>query len=1007
MKMQKTFFVILLVALLSTFMIAQSSSAKITGKVVTADGTAIPGVMITATSPKMVGKAIAISDENGIYRLMNLRPGTYNLKYELEGFATMINSKVSLSLEQTLRIPVTMELKRLEETIEVKGQAPLIDVKSASQGMNLSRETFDSLPKGRDFTSLVTAIPGVSDEPMLSGISVDGASGAENQFYIDGVNVTNLRDGEQAQSAAFDFIEEVQIKASGYMAEFGGSLGGVVSAITRSGGNQFHGDVVGYYSGNALRGSERTKLELDRDDTSRLKYYTRDELWGDQRTDVQLEGGFNFGGYLLKDKVWFYGSFMPKFWKDTNNVTYPDSGNTIMHTTKRTWMNYMVKLSTQILSNVRFSGTLLNNFNKRRGARLTFLGDYEDWGPLGNEDRDYDGEGFDFPNYSASGNLDITLGNNSMLNIKVGMFFMDTTNPQAPIPSVPLYMFFTGGQQGYADTSNSVFPEIPDQYRQNAGFMSYSYTGARQLVMNIAEHKTAGIDYTLYFNLAGEHSLKAGFQFVRQGEEVNRAYQQPKVYLGWDLNCMIDGAVLGRGTYGYYAVRGNDATGPHGDEYKAYSNRMSFYVQDSWTLAEKLTLNFGLRAESEYIPSYSNDPLYADAKPVDFDFSDKLAPRVGFVYDAKGDSSLKVFGSYGLFFDVMKLGMAPGTYGGFKWKSAYYTLDTYEYTTIGVNGNYPGEYLGIYDFRPVSFETTDANLKPMSQQSISFGIENKMSEDISVGLRVVQKHLRYAIEDVGVMTDHGEEYYTANPGYGWSLTEASGGKFDNSYPDTPKAKREYWGVTLNLDKRFSNNWMGGASYTWSRLTGNYSGLATSDEPGRNSPNTARFFDTWYLAFNKYLDPINGPLATDRTHQFKAYGSYIFPFGLTIGSVINGMSGTPVSEEWVMSADGYLPEGRANLGRTPFLFNMDVYAEYNLKLGKANLQFSVNVTNVLNLNTAQRVFQIRNQGQLAITGTDIISGNVNYPSDATPDPRYMQEFNFKAPLSARIGLKLSF
>jgi len=183
--MQKMFFVVLLIALLSTFMMAQSSTAKITGKVVTADGTAIPGVMVTATNPKMVGKSISISDENGIYRLMNLSAGTYKVIYELEGFATMVKSNIALKLEQTLRVQIVMELKKLKETIIVEGSTPLIDVKSAAQGMNIDKKTFDSLPKGRDFTSLVTAIPGVQNEALASGLQVDGASGSENMYYIE------------------------------------------------------------------------------------------------------------------------------------------------------------------------------------------------------------------------------------------------------------------------------------------------------------------------------------------------------------------------------------------------------------------------------------------------------------------------------------------------------------------------------------------------------------------------------------------------------------------------------------------------------------------------------------------------------------------------------------------------------------------------------------------------------------------------------------------------------
>jgi len=175
-------------------------------------------------------------------------------------------------------------------------------------------------------------------------------------------------------------------------------------------------------------------------------------------------------------------------------------------------------------------------------------------------------------------------------------------------------------------------------------------------------------------------------------------------------------------------------------------------------------------------------------------------------------------------------------------------------------------------------------LKPMSQQEISFGVEKKLMENLSATARLVQKHLRYAVEDVGVVEQGDIIYYTSNPGFGYSRSTADGGKFDAKYPACPEAKREYWGLNLSLDKRFSNGWLGGLSYTWSRLTGNYSGLASSDEfyttgdytgQGRNSPNVERAFDIWYLAYDKSLSPIDGSLATDRPHVFKFYGVTVF------------------------------------------------------------------------------------------------------------------------------------
>ena len=164
-----------------------------------------------------------------------------------------------------------MPLGAIEEEVTVIGQSPLIDVKSTVKGMTMTREVFEILPRGRDFDTLVGAVPGVQNEPMLSGISVDGASGAENMFYVDGTDITNVYTGVRGQGVAFEFVDEVQVKASGYQAEYGGSLGGVIHVITRQGGNAFHGDVLGYYSGSRLNGKERDTLRLNPYDHQRRR----------------------------------------------------------------------------------------------------------------------------------------------------------------------------------------------------------------------------------------------------------------------------------------------------------------------------------------------------------------------------------------------------------------------------------------------------------------------------------------------------------------------------------------------------------------------------------------------------------------------------------------------------------------------------------------------------------------------------------------------------------------
>jgi hypothetical protein len=711
----------------------------------------------------------------------------------------------------------------------------------------------------------------------------------------------------------------------------------VINVITRSGGNEFHGELIGYYSGSKLNGKERDILRNNPLDYSIAEYVNYQDMYGKDKYD-RMEVGFNIGGYILKDKVWFFGAFLPIFTKQVRHVEWL-SGDIAEgdYTQKYTYLNYSAKMTAQPFKDLRVSLGYINNWHKYRGSLpgRSGSGDSSDVYP------DY---GFDYPNWTATGSMDYVVGKNLLISLRGGFFHTDVKN-QLVTQTVPRWRFLNEAP-AYYYTSTHEFDgtplQIPDAYQRPYGYVNYSYDAGYETKKRIRERASANLDFNYYLTAGGEHSIKFGVQWVRIETDVDNSYTNPYILFGWGSTFTWSG-VTHSGTYGMYAVRGQDPAHNNpvfGTAANPNSTRWALYLQDSWTIGYKFTINLGIRAEKEDIPSFSDLPEYA-YPPVEFGFGDKIAPRIGFVYDVYGDSSLKIYGSYGLFFDVMKLEMAEGSYGGFKWKSSYFTLDTYEWDTIGINGNYPGTYVTTLDWRIPSFDSTDTSLKPMSQQEIVFGAEKKIMENVAVTLRVVNKHLRYAIEDVGVMTEEGEMYFTCNPGYGWSLTEKNGGKFSNEFPDTPKAKREYWAVNLGIEKKFSNNWWGGASYTWSSLKGNYSGLASSDELGRNSPNVERYFDLWFLAYDKELNKIDGPLATDRTHQFKAYGSYVFPFGLTIGATASAMTGTPVSTEYQVWADSYFPFNRGDLGRTSFLMWADLYIEYALKIGSNKLVVSLN------------------------------------------------------------------
>jgi hypothetical protein len=975
-------------------------------------GGPLPGVSVEAKSPRLVGTAAAVTDANGVYRLLALPPGTYRITFTLQSFTAVVREGIALGVEQALAVDITMNAGAIEEQITVIGKAPLIDVKSAARGSVLNQQTFSALPKGRSFDSLVTMMPGVQYEKgLLDGISVDGASGAENMFYVDGTDTSNLMDGTRSQDVSFDFAEEVQFKASGYNAEYGGSVGGVVNVITRSGGNAFHGELIGYYSGTSLEGRLRNKLDFDFTDYTKARYYSFESYAGRDKGQT-LEFGLLLGGYIVKDKLWFFGALTPRLFDRTRTMDLAIQGlegTNVWDRSEKSW-NASFKVTAQPTRSVRAGASfVMNRFNFSGGGDRDESAN-EIFAATCTPTNDYSAYGFTYPNYSLSAYTDVTLSNNALLSFRGGYFYSNRNDPVAALPDTPYYGFRLEQPGGYARVTNSMFPEIPAELVHPAGWQNFPRDKVLGLEKEIRTRLSFNTDFTYYLNLGGEHAFKAGAQFMRRAEDVQEPGQRPVVYLGWDQDLDAFGTNYGRGTYGYYAVRGNSDSGVYGSSWKVNMDSWSLYVQDSWTIARRLTLNLGLRAESEYLPSYTTDPLFANIKkPINFPFSKKLAPRLGFVYDIFGDSSFKVFGSYGIFYDVMKVNMGANALGGFKWASAYYTLDDYDYTKIGVDNYYPGTPLFFCDFRPPVFDAIDPDLKPFTQREISLGLEKKLAEDMSLSLRLVNKKVLWAIEDCGVPV---EMYYFSNPGSAFMAAQyearRQNGTFLPGTPDMPKAKRDYYAMNLSVDKRFGHSWQGGLSYTLSRLEGNYSGLASSDEEGRNSPNGERYFDMWYLSFDKNLDPIDGQLPTDRPHSLKAYGSYAFPFGLTVGLVANAYSGIPVTEEWNVDTPSYYPYNRGNLGRTPFVFFANAYLEYRLKLGgRKALRFSLNVDNLTDSGMAQRIYSIKYRYNISPGEAALLSKDWMPAADEVVDPRFGMGYNFLAPISGRLGVRFEF
>jgi hypothetical protein len=1002
-----------------SMLFGQEQTGEVIGTVVLEDGSAIPGVAVEATGTKLVGVRTTVTSETGAFRFMGLPPGTYEFTFVLEGFKTKKQKDVKVEVGRTYKLDVVMETGAIREEVVVTGKSPVIDVRKSGSATNISKETFSKLPKGRNFMTIVTQTAGLnfesefqtaaeaSDEDYGAGVSFDGASASENTFYVDGVDTTTLYEGKAGTDVNFDFIEEVQVKSSGYAAEYGGSMGGVISVITRSGGNEFHGSLSAYFDGSILGDDPRPSLRINALDNTIAEYVTYPEdSW------TRIEPGIGLGGYIIKDKLWFFGSYMPKFRKATRNGDdWPVPGGTIfLGDTHISGSNEFTRKDTTQAASLKLTGQLANNLRLSVSGTL----DYSDWlGELpgvngtGNPEKDFSIYGFKQPRYTMGGSLDYTLGNNLMLNASMGYYWADYQ--QRVLPDMNR-MFFYSSNAGIPGVT-----EVHGLYWANMGWAD-GFATAKQI-----ENKLTGtFDATYYANLAGEHVFKGGIQMVRIGVDRDNACPNDYNYFYWGWDYEHSDGTTRPTTLGYVGVRD-----PFGVVATVNSTRWALYLQDSWTIGDKFTLNLGIRVEKEDIPAYAE----GYEPPVTFDFFDKFAPRVGFAYDVFGDSSLKIFGSFGIYYDVMKLEMAEGSYGGFKWWSHYYDIvDPQWQVAYATNQEHPiesgyagGTYFESRDWRVPSYETTQPNegeykMKPYQKNEYTLGLQKTLGEDWSVSVRALHNYIVNAIEDIGITIHGHENYYNGNPGSAWIQMIYEQSMAEGYIPygvQATKAVREYTSVTLALDRKFKDNWLGGLSLTWSRLYGNFAGLASSDEHGRKSPSVERYFDSWFMFYDQNGSPVLGLLPTDRPIQFKAYGAYSFDFGLTLGFSAYAMTGTPLQTEFCVNRqDGYYPLGRFSDGRTDFLWQIDAYAEYNLKLSdKYSLNFNVNVSNITNNKIAQRVFMNYTQQDPSMSNDEIISGfdfrQVAIDKGLMLDPRYKMEYRYLNAIAARIGVKLLF
>ncbi len=602
--------------LIATILVAGASgqtTSTIQGTVTDKQGLAVNGAELRLLSTALATNREAKSDESGNYQFAAVPPGTYTLNVSHPGFSTRVFSDLDITLNRTLNFNVTLELGKLEETVNVSADLPLLETSSSTQGATILPTEIENMPiNGRNYLDLLQLVPGVTinrqaDTASDTATPVLGERANNTGFLIDGLPNQNELGGGAAAQFNQDTISEFQVNTTGYKAEFGHASGGVVNVITKSGSNKVHGLASAYHRNSVLDSSDINGQDAP--------YVLRWDY------DVAL------GGPIIPDKFFWFVSGEGIHENRQLNFTNP-------HGTPQFILDRELSFNEPTTDReVRFFGKLDQVFHNHH---LT-------------EEVNYTNVHVNSTNpLSLSTSLPSTRTNLGDRNLLLGFSDTSTLGDSAN----PFILSLRGQYRREPSRTGPAHPDAGPATTFNV-FSSYT-TGGIFGDVATPQYGATFTDATLdqqygIFGASlaktfGRHTLKLGWDFERtvvDGVEGNA--QQDQLFA-----TEADYNQFGPVNAGFFLLLNVGGLTPQANQIHLRNNYNGLYLQDDWKVTSKLTINAGVRWD------------YDSA----FKKTDNIAPRLGFAWSL--DPKTVVRGSWGLFYDHFRLGIArdiPG-FGG-------------------------------------------------------------------------------------------------------------------------------------------------------------------------------------------------------------------------------------------------------------------------------------------------------------------------------------------------------
>jgi hypothetical protein len=911
----KRFTVFLAVLVLIAVPVFGATYGTIRVTVTDASGAALPGATIEATSPTSIGTRTEVTDSFGVANVSGLAPGRYAVKVSLEGFQVQTLT-TNVSQDKTTDVTAKLSMSGVAESITVTADAPIVETKRATIADEVTLEEVEALPVSRDYRGYAQLVAGVNVVPNQGGreVAVDPASkggnnyrdrtgegrtggtgSRDNQYYLDGLIITDITSGEGSMSFNNEVILEQQVITSGIPAEFAGGKGFVGNIVTKSGGNDFSGS-VNYYM-------------ISPDFYSGFKS-------SDSALAVNLEdkhdAAATFGGPIWKDRAWFFLSGQVRENKDDVALSTKASASGGTQTYKNERKNYFGKLTAKLTEKTTFIAQYFEDPQEISGTT-----------DVNTPPNRYFGT--DSTPKTVWGSLQHIFGSSFLVDARVGQmkwdYFQQSAHPEL-------------GVQNTIQFASDISATIPN-YQKQLGGSSVDFT-------NIQKRDQIELSATYFLNAMGSHTIKGGVQMHELADLTNS-----KFFGGYTLTSIapqysgiswadVYARNINQTDYGY--IFGKLKAAPNSNSFKAadanhdgvlteaefgaitfsstanntggvnfFRNFVAregannvkqeyntVFLQDDWT-AGNFAINLGLRVEDlHYINSLG-------ATIVDLDPT--YAPRLGFTYDIGGQGRQKISAFYGRYYDPLRMNMVHfggNVSGRILHEQVFIGDEWFTYRTRG------------------SAEVLDAGFAPniknqyQDEYSLTYGINFTPILGFTAQL--------YQRKDRNLVEDYDPSVYIGNPaadaiGFGLDYSDfgygpEGPGAVNYFLANLIGAKRDHVGIDLSLEKRFGNNWGGAIQYSWKDSTGNTSSDGDADLQGD------------LLEVDPRHDYMNGRLPGTVPHSIKVFGSYRLPFNLEVGAL------------WFWSAGAYYTEGTRQYGIvTPFDLTPGNTADFNFtKIG---------------------------------------------------------------------------